>query len=170
MGIVFTRGVGALQRGVSVGVNCPLLTQFQILWSGCRTYELHGDIFDACEQRADPFAELRTSALTGACAPDQYLLSAFVRYRHAHAIGLTTGQRLLSRRDVEQIFSDIREDCEFVQFQLSAADDGLSVLAQHTLYALAEEALRTGTDLQSFVDTLRGLIAHGHLAGMHEKQ
>jgi hypothetical protein len=126
---------------------------------------LHGKIFDAALDCGDPFRELQRSRLTGTDASDISLLATLLFYRDAHfALGKDI---LILPADHEQdLLAMVGAHCESEGAFLPADAGRLSVLAQHTLFSLAEQARTESSGGAHLVRSLRRLIAHGRLLAM----
>lgn len=165
-GFVFVRSTDPKQDQSAFSAIEPRLERLRLHAPTMLVEALHGDIFDEAVQCTDPFAELSASLLTGPSASDLCVALTLVGYKDALAAAWDRGYTRLSPENVDALVSDARKECQADDFTLSQDAQGLSVLAQHTLYTLGSEARQTSEGAEMFIQVLRHLIAHGRLAAM----
>lgn len=162
-GLVFVRNTDPHLDFAAMQAVEPELLRMGLRAVGTCVDVLHGKIFDSSLDCGDPFVELRRSRLTGNEATDMSLLATLLFYRDAH-FALKPGTLLLPTDHEQDLLAMVGALCENEGTFLAPDARRLSVLAQHTLFSLGEQArLERGTEL---VISMRRLIAQGRLHAM----
>lgn len=161
-GLVFVRNTDPQLDFAALQAVEPELLRLGLRPIGMCIEALHGEVFDAALDCINPFLELQRSRLTGTDAADISLLATLLFYRDTH-FALGPGVLILPADHEQDLLAMVGAHCESEGVFLPADARRLSVLAQHTLFSLAEQARKEGTGGTQLVRSLRRLIAHGRL-------